>query len=53
MVKQKNDLVPIVGCLLWQMIRIHSELIVATILVRRDIGLSQENSSGNEGRKMD
>lgn len=35
------------------MIRIYSELIVATVLVRRDAGLSQDNSSGNEGRKMD
>lgn len=52
-VKQENDLVSALGCLLWQMIRIHPELIVATDLVRKDVGLRQGHSSRNEGRKED
>lgn len=35
------------------MIRLHSELIAATDLVRKDAGLSQDHISGDEGRKMD
>lgn len=35
------------------MIRIHSELIVATDLVRKSVGLRQGHSSRNELRKMD
>ena len=35
------------------MIRIHSELIVATDLVRKDVGLHWGHSSRNEGKKMD
>lgn len=36
--KQESDLVPVLGCLLWQMIRTRSELVVATVLVRKDAG---------------
>ena len=36
--KQENDLVPVLGCLLCQMIRILSELVVATVLVRKVAG---------------
>lgn len=34
------------------MIRTRSQLAAATVLVRRDAGLSQDHSSGNGGRKM-
>lgn len=36
--RQKNDSVPVLGCLLWHMIRIHTELAVPTLLVRKDVG---------------
>lgn len=35
------------------MIRIYSEWIVATDLVRKHVGLRQGHNSRNEGRKMD
>lgn len=36
------------------MIKIHSELVVATVLVKKKgCRLSQDHSSGNEGKRMD